>query len=158
MPRYTVRCPDGHESDVVCRWDARHLPCPSCDRPTERVWTASAAVIGDECDFYDPNLERRFTSKAEHLKEITARGWVHKVKHMPMPGTDKSTFTKRWDTCPATLLQSEEDRIARWHQWDREQGLTTTPTDVAIIAPEPASVFSPQEQRELSDLAARVGL
>lgn len=118
----------------------------------------TGARIGDECDFYDPNLQRRFTSKSEHDRAIKERGWVRKVKHVGLQGSDKSPYTQRWDTCPAALLISEADRIANLQAWDVAHGLTATERPVALVIPEPEPLFSETTQRQLSDVAAQVGL
>lgn len=141
---------------MVARWDDRAAPCPTCGAPTERLWKASAAAIGDECDFYDPNFERRFTSRSEHDRVIKEAGLVRKVKHRGKPGSDKSEFTQRWDVCPAALLISEEDRLAHWHA--TEAAIASEPRAVTLIAPEPEPVFTPAQLAELSAVAARVGL
>lgn len=127
------------------------FPCISRPRPHER---GSGSRIGDECDFYDPNFERRFTSKAEHDRVLKEHGLVRKVRHVGVGGSDKSTFTRRWEAVPTI---SEADRIAHWHATER-QFATTHPQPVALIVPEPEPVFSPDVQRELCEVAARVGL
>jgi len=158
MPNYNIRCLDGHEAEVFTAVADRACPCPTCGKATERVWTQAPSVNGDACDFVDPHLEQRFTSKAEHNRALRSRGLVRKVRHAPLPGSDKSALTQRWDTCPAALLVSDADRIAQWHAWDREQGIVTVPRDTVMLAPSPDPIFSADEQRSLSDLAAQVGL
>lgn len=131
------------------------FPCIATARPHER---GTGARIGDECDFYDPHLEQRFTSKAAHDRAIKARGWVRKVRHAPLPGSDKSALTQSWNVCPAALLISEADRIAQLHAWDRVHGLNTEPRAVAVIVPAPAPAFAPDVQRSLAEQAAGLGL
>jgi hypothetical protein len=159
MPRFDVRCAAGHESDVITRWDDRATPCPTCGAPTERIWTRSAAVRGDDIPggFYDPNFERQFYTWSEHDRAIKEAGLVRKVKHVGTRGSDKSELTQRWDTCPAALLISEEDRIASLRAFDERHGLTADPRPVSIVAPEPEEVFTPEQREELARVASRVG-
>lgn len=152
MPRYDVVCGSGHEGEVVTRWDDRHAPCPTCGQPTERIWKASAAVRGDECDFYDPNFERRFTSMAEHDRTLKQHGLVRKVRHVGTRGGDRSAYTTRWVGCPTI---SEEDRRAHWYA---TEPATAPVTPTRIVIPEPESVFTPDQQRDLARVAAQVGL
>lgn len=158
MPRYDVTCSNGHEREIVTRWDDWRYPCPECGHETRRIWKASAAVRGDECDFYDPNFERRFTSRAEHDRVLKEHGLVRKVRHVGGKGSDKSAHTQRWDVCPSALLISEEDRIAGLRAFDERHGLTMTPQPVTLIVPEPVSAFSPEQHAQLSAKAAQVGL
>lgn len=155
-PNYDIQCPSGHDAEVFTAITDVSCPCPTCGASTERVWRTAPAVNGDACDFVDPHLEQRFTSKAEHDRALKARGLVRKVRHAPLPGTDRSRFTTRWDTCPAALLISEAERIAQWHAWDVAQGIVILPRDqVELIAP---PRFSASEQDALTVIAEREGL
>lgn len=154
MPRHDIRCPYGHEHEVFVAWDAYHVPCPTCGATTDRLFKASATVAGDECDFYDPNLERRFTSKAEHDRAIKEQGWVRKVKHVGASrGSDKSPLTQRWVAAPTI---SEAERIAHWHATEAEIATPTAP--VALVIPDPVSAFTVEQRESLARTAAQLGL
>lgn len=48
MPRYDVRCPQGHEAERTARWDDRTIPCDTCGAPTERFWKGHRSVKRDK--------------------------------------------------------------------------------------------------------------
>lgn len=56
-------------------------------------------VIGDECDVVQENgfaHPTRFTSKSELAKALDAKGLEMRVRHIAVPGTDKSPHTTDW--------------------------------------------------------------
>jgi len=158
MPRYDVRCPQGHADTIITRWDDRQTPCRTCGAPTERVWVTATAVIGDEIDYVDDNLGPepiRIRSKAERRRLMKERGLVEAVRHVGTQGSDRSPHTQRWDTCPAALLVSEADRIAQWHAWDAAHGIVNHPVERIEVATVPT--FGDDEMAHLSRVAAGAG-
>lgn len=106
--RFACPCrPD--ETFTALQWDSDAPPrCPFC-RANERVGrvegraSASAAVIGDECDVVirhgicNPDgTPKRYTSKSDMRQAARALGLENRVEHVPLPGTDKSPHTSRW--------------------------------------------------------------
>ena len=97
---------------------APNMSC-GCGGTLKRGWTQrGAAVIGDDipggmdvkhgiCN--DDGSPRRFYSKSEMRQAAEARGLVNMVRHVPLPGSDKSPHTVRWD---APRVLSEEERVA----------------------------------------------
>jgi hypothetical protein len=104
MPRFDQHC-------TSCDWQAEivasphaHPPCPTCGGTTERFYPiggATHAVVGD--DFiggqWFENLAPTpvYIESKSHLKrEMATRGLTERVRHVGVPGTDKSPFTTRW--------------------------------------------------------------
>lgn len=54
--------------------------------------------------------ERQAIMKARGLRDVT--------NHTPIPGTDKSPHTSRWDGLLSPV--SEDDRLKRWHEHEQE--------------------------------------
>jgi hypothetical protein len=85
-----------------------HPPCPECGGATERRWKR-VGMIGDEIPGgqWIENLGDtpvKVYSKSELKAEAAARGLELRVKHAPLPGTDKSAHTTRWTAAPAMTL------------------------------------------------------
>lgn len=61
--------------------------------------TGLASVVGDECDivqengFHEPT---RFTSKRELTRALAEKGLEMRVRHVTIPGTDRSPYTTDW--------------------------------------------------------------
>lgn len=99
MPRHTQHC-------LTCSWQADlivsagvHPPCPECGGATERVWSASAAVHGDECDYIDHNLGPkpiRIRSWSEMRRLENALGVRPSVRHVEHPWGPKHNHTVDW--------------------------------------------------------------
>jgi hypothetical protein len=99
MPMFDYRCTDGHEFEACVPSGTDAMLCRQCSSLAERVWRGMAAVIGDECDFIDDNLSRhpiRIRSKTEHRRLMKEKGVQLGVKHVGLPGSDKSPHTTRW--------------------------------------------------------------
>lgn len=145
MPRYDQQC---HE----CGWAATIIarphdnpPCPSCGGTTVRVWSkASPAVSGDEIPggTFIENLgptPMYFESKRAILAEAKRRGMEPMVRHVPVPGTDKSPHTTTWAvTSPWQLAQAE--------------ALVTRVSTVTVTSPSPAEVGPTATPALVSDL------
>jgi len=128
----------GHRARVWT-WDHQYPPdCPSCLFPLTKVLPAAdraATVIGDACDVvvehglcWPGGAPRRYTSKSEMAREAWKRGLTNYVRHVPLPGTDRSPHTVSWDTGPAPGADprpmawlSPEEQAARAAQWHRDE-------------------------------------
>lgn len=76
----------------------------TCGQPMVRAWlTKTPAVHGDEIDIWvrhgicnDDATPRHYRSKAEMRRVTKEKGLVNRFEHCPLPGTDKSKFSRRW--------------------------------------------------------------
>lgn len=71
-------------------------------------------AIGDECDIMQENGFRhptRFTSKRELARALAERGLEMQVKHVTVPGTDKSPYTTDWSKGSMDAQTLENARI-----------------------------------------------
>lgn len=108
MPMYDRICPNKHE--MIDCWEPITIPevaCKECGEPTERAWLSKpAAVIGDDipggvwmrhgvCN--EDGSPRKYYSKSEIAAEAKRRGLVNYVEHRPLPGSDKSKHTTKWE-------------------------------------------------------------
>lgn len=117
---YDFKCPDcGTVFERLCRVGERSAPCenPDCLCAAERVWvTKPPAAIGDECDYIAENLgptEIRIRSKAERRRIMKERGLFEMVRHVGVPGTDKSPHTTNWNCISAETLSSAKSMLER---------------------------------------------
>lgn len=69
---------------------------------------------------YDDGTPRRFYSKSEIRAAAAAKGLQSYVRHVPLPGTDKSPHTVRW-TGARTI--TEEERLAHIRESYRQEGI-----------------------------------
>lgn len=139
MPRFEQRC-------TACEWTAEiwaqpfeNPPCPSCNGVTERLWTASAAVVGDELPGgqWIENLGPqpiRFDSKKDIVRYAKAHGMEPFVRHTPIPGTDKSPYTTSWAVTSPYQLEAAAALVAR--MGTVKSPPTETPTDGPYATPE----------------------
>lgn len=93
---------------TACDWIAEiwampgeHPACPRCGGKTERIYLGGYGVIGDEIPggMWVENLGHepvKVHSKSELKFEAEKRGLCQKVRHVGVPGTDKSPHTTRW--------------------------------------------------------------
>ena len=88
--------------------------CPSCGSETTRVWTSrTSRVNGDACDVLQENgfpTPRHFTSKRELTRALAEKGLEVRVRHVTIPGTDKSPHTTDWakgSIDPQTLANAQ---------------------------------------------------
>lgn len=100
MPMYDMGCPscDLKRIDVIAKMDEKP-PCPACGTPMEHLWTATPVMINDSCDMIVENLASHplyFDSKTKWRERMKLEGKINKVKHTPVPGSDKSPVTTRW--------------------------------------------------------------
>ena len=120
MPRHDYQCDCGAAFERVTSRFEPLLACPSCDRLAGRVYLQRSdthAVSSDEIDVVIENglpEPRRFTSKAELLAVQAAHGNIPYVRHMPLPGTDKSAHTSDWGRgIDAYTLNAARELVAR---------------------------------------------
>jgi hypothetical protein len=114
MPRHSQHC-------TACEWAGdiivgvgEHPPCPKCGGATERLWIGlSASIAGDEFPGgrtyenlgHDPVT---VYSRSELRRELKSRGLEECVRHVPVPGSDKSPNTTSWNVpCEYTLRQAK---------------------------------------------------
>jgi len=88
-------------------WDTDPVPvCSTCGGEMEGFYgqdSKGPAVIGDEMDLmvphgvcYPDGTPRRFTSKSDLRQALKAAGLRPAVRHVGLPGSDKSPHTSRW--------------------------------------------------------------
>ena len=107
-------------------WDSEPLPaCPVCLVPYEieslGFFAKAHTVIGDEIDITvehgicNPDgTPKRYTSKSDMRAAERALGLTNQVRHVGMPGSDKSPHTTRFAAPPWTTPEGEAD-FKRWH-------------------------------------------
>jgi hypothetical protein len=111
---------------TVCAWEGEiwakpyeHPPCPACSGVTERRWK-KIGVIGDEIpggqwiENLGPKPVKVY-SKSERRALAAAQGLTEMVRHMPLPGSDKSPHTVRWTGTPDMRLPKhyEDKQLAK---------------------------------------------
>ena len=144
MPRFDQQC-------AACGWLAEIVvrphespPCPVCGGPTERRWTAAPRVRGDEIPggLTLENLGHEpvtVYSHAERRRLMKERGLEEFVRHVPIPGTDKSPHTTSWAAvAPSTLADAKAllERVGRVSGARRDDqplaGPVATPADAKL--------------------------
>jgi hypothetical protein len=114
MPLYDTRClVCGAEQVDVWAAINETTKC-NCGGDTERMWR-TRHVTSDECRILQENGFRHptlFTSKEALRKALDAKGLEMRVRHVPIPGTDRSPYTTDWsrgtvDLVAATAAVSE---------------------------------------------------
>ncbi len=118
MPRFDSRCTVcGHEEEIWAKPFERP-PCMECGSPTERVWKSSASVAGDEIpggvtiEAFGPKAET-FYSKSDIARRAKELGLRPMVRHVPVPGTDKSEHTTSWATVSQYTLDAAAALVSR---------------------------------------------
>lgn len=118
MPRFDQRC-------VQCQWEGEVFarpyempPCPACGGSTERVWRRSAGVRDDAWpggktfDNLGPEPVTLY-SRSELRRELQARHLEECVRHVPLPGSDKSPHTTSWATMDPYTLDAARALVER---------------------------------------------
>ena len=103
MPRHSQHC-------LACDWAAdifvavgEHPPCPVCGSATERLWVGRSATVNDDSwpggRVFENLGDQPVTlySRSELRRELKSRGLEEMVRHMPVPGSDRSPHTTNWD-------------------------------------------------------------
>lgn len=137
--------------DLMERIEGVRDPACPCGGAMKRGFTQrSTTIIGDEivggvdikhglCN--DDGTPRRYYSKSELKAEAKARGLENMVRHVPLPGTDKSPHTVRW---VAARTITEDERVAHIRETYRQEGIDL---DHLPSAPLPEGVQSIVEDR-----------
>lgn len=118
MPRYDQHCEAcGWQAEIVAQ-PGEHPLCPDCGCRTERLWVAPASVHGDEIPggVEIENLgpePMTFYSRSEIAKEAKRRGLEPFVRHVPVPGTDKSPYTTSWAAASPWMLEQAKVLLER---------------------------------------------
>jgi putative FmdB family regulatory protein len=104
MPVYDFKCRVCHrifEAFVMFK-ERLGVCCKTCGAATDVVWMAGGrtpTVIGDSMDQVIENLSaqpKRYLSRSELKRDMAAAGVEHRVKHVGVPGSDKSPHTVKW--------------------------------------------------------------
>lgn len=96
-----------------------HPPCPVCGQATERLWTRGGAAVRQDEFIGGLTLENigdqpvTVYSRSELKRELNARGLEECVRHVPVPGTDSSPFTTRWDVPSQYTLDQAKALLER---------------------------------------------
>ena len=131
MPRYSQHC-------CACAWQddifvpvGTHPPCPQCGGQTERLWSGTSAGVTQDSWEGGKTFENlghdpvTLYSRSELKRELKARGLQEMVRHVPVPGSDRSPHTSNWAVpCEYTLRAA--------------QALLSRTTDLTPSAPPPA--------------------
>lgn len=102
MPKYDQHClACGKVYEIACE-PFVNPPCIACRGATERIFLPGTYEIqGDEIpgglvvENLGPEPVRVY-SKSELRREVEARGLVPSVRHVGVPGSDKSPHTQRF--------------------------------------------------------------
>lgn len=117
MPMYDFRCENGHTFDAFVPVGTIDHPCRCCSLVAGQVWVSNPpAVIGDACDFVQENgfaTPQRFTSKAERRRALKEAGMEEMVRHVGVPGTDKSPHTAMWSAISQDTLDGAARMLER---------------------------------------------
>jgi|HubBroStandDraft_2_1064218.scaffolds.fasta_scaffold75760_2 hypothetical protein len=116
----------GHTSGLA--ENGQPWPCPTCGGATHRpdpMSPKSPTVLGDTL-WGGPRFIENLApepiwceTKSDYRALCAAHGMENRVKHVPVPGTDKSPVTQSWDIGPAhdprpfALLSPDEQKIRR---------------------------------------------
>lgn len=123
MPLYDTECRvcGNVHIDVFCGIDV-HPPCILCNGPTHRVWTSQKSqAIGDDIPggivlenvgpnpmkFYSHSELRRYLRQPRQDKNGNTYYLTPFVRHVGVPGTDKSPHTTNW---AASITQETLDK------------------------------------------------
>lgn len=119
MPQHSQHC-------TSCQWQAdifvsvgEHPPCPQCGGATERLWTGRSSSVVDDAWPGGKTFENlgdtpvTLYSKSELRRELRARGLEEFVRHVPVPGSDKSPHTTNWDVPSQRTLDNARALLER---------------------------------------------
>ena len=111
MPMYDFRCSNGHIFESLETVGTQRIPCTECPAPADKVWLSATHVHGDECDFVQENglpHPVRIRSWSEYRRLMKQHGCEPAVRHIGVPGSDKSPHTTSWSSiAPQTLVDAK---------------------------------------------------
>ncbi len=155
MPFYDVTCEQGHvECDVLAKVE-EYPPCAQCGAPTSRLWTTRAGRGADVTWPGGKTFEnladqpQTFYSKSDYTKYLKANNIEEFVRHVPVPGSDKSPHTVSWAAVSQSTLDGAKamlERVGAAHGRDPEpqtwiESMTVTVTDEAGTVWAPRGTF-----------------
>lgn len=93
------------------------MPCPECGSPTVRFMSSAPHMFRDTfgTPLVDSTMDKEtqvFQSRSEHKAAMKARGLALMDQHVPLPGTDKSPHTTKWESGRAAT-ETERKRAER---------------------------------------------
>lgn len=117
-----------------CGAELRIGDFPICHGDPTRHAPGLSRVNGDECDVIQENGFRhptRFTSKTALARALAEKGLEMRVRHVPIPGTDKSPHTTDWSkgsidpyTLESARILSERNGAAKGTKVDESADLS----------------------------------
>jgi len=146
------RCANDHTTHKLVEPNTPIVRCEVCGEDAikpEAIVELTAAMHGDALDYIDHNLGRdpiHITSKSQRRAIMAANGLEECIRHVPVPGTDKSPYTTDWSKGSMDPQTLENARILTERQAVRK------PVQDEVYAPV-ANAFvhtaTPEEVREL---------
>ncbi len=110
---------------------SKDKPCPKCGGATERVFIGKGPLVVP--DTYSTPLvddvmlktTQTFYSRSEHRAAMQKHGYENRVRHVPLPESDKSNMTTSWASGPAPGVDprpfcqlSPEEQAKRRAEWE----------------------------------------
>lgn len=118
MPYFDFKCECGNEyEDLVRKGDT--LACPECGSTcVVKTWKSrvGATVIGDEIDYVAENLGPHpvhIRSREQRRRLMREQGLEEHVRHVGVPGTDKSPHTSSWSSMSQETLDGAREMLER---------------------------------------------
>lgn len=118
MPMYDFRCSNGHTFESLVPVGTQRICCVECPAPADKVWLSSlpTRVRGDECDFVQENglpHPVRIRSWSQYRRLMKQHGCEPAVRHVGVPGTDKSPHTTSWAAISPQTLADAKSMLER---------------------------------------------
>lgn len=119
MPRHTQHCTTCQWVDDIFVAAHEHPPCPVCGSVTERLWSGKSASVAQDSWEGGKTFENlghdpvTVYSRSELKRELKERGLEECVRHVPVPGTDKSPHTTNWDVPSEYALRQAKILLER---------------------------------------------
>lgn len=119
MPRYGQYCPVCGWRDDITAAPFEMPPCPHCGHPTDRLWTGTSASVAQDSWEGGKTFENlgpdpvTVYSRSELKRVLKERNLQEFVRHVPLPGTDKSPHTTNWDVPSPYTLEAAKALVTR---------------------------------------------
>lgn len=120
MPMYDFKCDHsacGAVFEALKPVGTLVTECRVCGGMADKVWlTRASNVIGDECDIWQENgfaTPQHFRSKLERRRALKEGGYEEGVRHVGVPGTDKSPHTQSWAAIGPGTLEAARSLLER---------------------------------------------